>query len=66
MFNFPTLTPKEAAQEFRISEGLVLKAIRGKLGEPLPHIRWGRRILIRPESLRTWLKEHKAATASAN
>lgn len=58
MFNFPTLTVDEVSKEFGISKGLVYKAIKGQLpGPKLPSIRWGRKVLIRPESLVQWLRD---------
>ena len=53
----PVLTVIEAAQFVRCSKAHLLKVIRGEVANvtPLPHIRVGRRILLRRESLERWL-----------
>ncbi len=51
------LTLAEAARWVRCSKAHLLNAIKGRLANvpPLPCIRIGRRILIRQESLDSWI-----------
>ncbi len=62
------LTVPEVARLLSCSKNHVLNAVHGKIPglAPLPHVDLGRRILIRPSSLATWLSEvesrHKEAS----
>jgi excisionase family DNA binding protein len=58
MSSLEMLTVKEAADMSRLSKSTIERAINGKLpaSPTLIHLRVGRRILIRAESLRRWLE----------
>ncbi len=56
-----TLTAKEAAKKMGISYWLLLEMV--KRGE-VPHIRAGKRVLFRMESLETWMDDQERASLS--
>src|SRR5580658_6697123 len=61
------LTIAEAAHELRCSKAHVHNIIHGKVPDlpPLPVLRIGRRVLIRYERLREWMKELEARETEA-
>ena len=61
------LTIAEVARELRCSKAHLHNVIHGKVPDlpPLPVLRIGRRVLIRYERLREWMKELEARETEA-
>ena len=61
------LTQKEAAHQIRCSKTHLLNIIGGKVRDipPLRIVRIGRRVLIRPDSLQSWIAEIEARNLEA-
>jgi excisionase family DNA binding protein len=62
----PVLTLVEAAQTIRCSKAHLLNVIHGRVPNlpPLRHVKIGRRMLIRRESLERWLAAAESAEAT--
>lgn len=62
------LTVKQVARLLQCSKAHVCNAIAGKLRgcRPMPAVKMGRRMLIRRESLMTWIEQNEAANDNLN
>lgn len=57
-----TLNAGEAARALGISKWSIYEAVRRR---EIPHVRFGRRVLFRKESLLAWLDEREAASMAS-
>ncbi len=63
MSDFDLLTMTEVAKLLQCSKAHVSHAVAGRLPgcSPIPAVRLGRRMLVRRETLRTWIEQNERA-----